>query len=101
ELGPGLVRRRLREKAVALLALAAEVRELLLLQLLCLLPELFGLLVQLDEHRDLGAQHFWAERLEDIVDRACRVAAEDVLLLLGDRRDEDDRDVLRAFALLD
>ena len=57
--------------------------------------------MQLDEHGDLGAQHVGAERLEDVVDRACRVATEDVLFVLGDRGDEDDRDVFRALALLD
>ena len=98
---PDLVGLRLGQEAVALLALAAELRELLLLQLLRLLPELFRLLVQLDEDGDLGAEHCRAERLEDVVDRACRIAAEDVLLVLGDRGDEDDRDVLRPLALLD
>ena len=71
---------RLRQEPVALLALAAELGQLLLLQQFRLLPELPRLLVQLDEDGDLGAQHVWVERLEDVVDRACRVAAEDVLL---------------------
>ena len=99
--GPDLVGLSLRQEAVALLALAAELGELLLLQLFRLLPELLRLLVQLDEHGNLGAQHFGTERLEDVVDRARGVAAEDVLVVLGDRGDEDDRDVPRALALLD
>src|SRR2546425_2992948 len=68
--GPDLVGLSLSQEAVALLALAAELRELLLLQLLRLLPELLRLLVQLDEDGDLGAEHFGTERLEDVVDRA-------------------------------
>ena len=59
------------------------------------------LLVQVDEDRDLRAQHVRVERLEQVVDRADRVAAEDLLALLVDGRQEDDRDVLGALALLD
>jgi hypothetical protein len=56
---------------------------------------------QVDEDRDLGAQELRVVGLEEVVDGARGVAAEDVLALLGDRRDEDDRDVARALALLD
>ena len=98
---PDLVRLGFGQEAVALLALSAELRELLLLQLLRLLPELFGLLVQLDEHGNLGAEHLGTEGLEDVVDGPCRVTAEDVLVVFGDRSDEDDRDVLRALAPFD
>src|SRR6266508_2247454 len=88
ERGPDLVGLRLGEKAIPLLALASQLGELLLL-------------VQLDEDGDLGAQDLRAERLEDVVDRAGRIAPEDLLLVLRDGRDEDDRNVLRPFALLD
>ena len=50
-------------------------------------------LVELEEHADLGPQQLGVVRLEDVVDRAGLVAAEDVVALLGDRRHEDDRDV--------
>src|SRR2546422_5336577 len=99
--GPDLVWLRFREEAVALFALAAELGQLLLLQQLRLSLELFGLLVQLDEDGDLRAQDVRAERLEDVVDSARRVAAKDVVLVLRDCGDEDDRNVLRALALLD
>ncbi len=99
--GPDLIRLGLGEEAVALLALAPELCQLLLLQQLRLASQLLALLVQLDEHRHLRAQDLGVERLEDVVDRARRIAAEHLLLVLGDRGDEDDRHVPRAFALLD
>jgi hypothetical protein len=57
--------------------------------------------VQLDEDRNLRAEHLRAEGLEDVVDGAGRIAAEYVLLVFRNRRDEDNRDVPRALALLD
>jgi hypothetical protein len=60
-----------------------------------------GLPVQLDEGRDLRAQHVGVVRLEDVVDRAHRVAAEDLLALLVDGGQEDDRDARGALAALD
>ena len=87
--------------AVALLARALERGELLLVQLLRLLAQLPVLLPQLDEDGDLRAEDVRVDRLEDVVDRAGRVAAEDVRVLLRERGQEDDRDVLRALALLD
>src|SRR6266508_437446 len=101
ERGPDLVGLRLGEKAIPLLALASQLGELLLLEQLGLAAKLRVLLVQLDEDGDLGAQDLRAERLEDVVDRAGRIAPEDLLLVLRDGRDEDDRNVLRPFALLD
>jgi hypothetical protein len=98
---PDLIRLCFGEESVSLLALAAKLGEFLLLEQLRLTAELLGLLVQLNEDRDLGAQHFRVERLEDIVDRAGRVAAEHLLLVLRDGGDEDDGDVLRPLALLD
>jgi hypothetical protein len=98
---PDLVRLRFGEESVALLALAAKLGELLLLELLRLTPKLLRLLMQLDEDRDLRAQDFRIERLEDVVDGAGGVAAEDLLLVLRDRGDEDDGHVLRPLALLD
>jgi hypothetical protein len=99
--GPDLVRLRLGQEPVALLALASHLRELLFLEQYRLLPELLVLLVQLDEDRDLGQEDLRIERLEDVVDSARRVAAKDLLLVLRDRRYEDDRHVTRALALLD
>ena len=62
--------------------------------------DLLAQLVQVDEYRDLGLQHHRIDRLEDIIDRAHRVAAHQVLGFLVDRRQENDRDArsLRAFA---
>jgi hypothetical protein len=48
--------------------------------------------VKVDEHRDFDLQHDRIDRLEHVVDRAHRVAAHQVLGLLVDRRQEDDRD---------
>jgi hypothetical protein len=59
------------------------------------------LLVQIDEDRDLRAQDPGVVRLEDVIHGAGGIAAEDVVRLLADGRDEDDRDVLRALPLLD
>ena len=101
ERGPDLVGLRLREEPVPLFALAANLRELLVFQELRLALQLLGLLVQLDEDRNLRAQDVRVERLEDVVDSAGLVPAEDMLVVLRDRRHEDDRDVPRALALLD
>ena len=57
--------------------------------------------VQVDERCDLRAEDLRLERLEQVIDRAHRVALEDVRFLLADRGEEDDRDVLRTFARLD
>src|SRR4051794_34060664 len=65
------------------------------------LGKLRVLLVEVDEHAHLRAQHVRVERLKEVVDGADRVAAEDLLALLVDGGQEDDRDVLRALALLD
>src|SRR5439155_847662 len=56
---------------------------------------------ELDEDGDLRAQDDRVVGLEHVVDRARLVAAEDVVLLLGDRRHEDDRDRARALPALD
>ena len=101
ERGPDLVGLRLREEPVPLFALTANLRELLVFQELRLALQLLGLLVQLDEDRNLRAQDVRVERLEDVVDSAGLVPAEDVLVVLRDRRHEDDRDVPRALTLLD
>ena len=47
-----------------------------------------GHVVQVDEHRDLGWQDHRVDRLEHIVDRAHRIAADQVLssLLTADRK---------------
>jgi hypothetical protein len=86
---------------VALRALATELRELLDRKLLGLEPKLLVLLVQVDEDCDLAPQDLGLERLEHVVDRADLVAPKDVLLILGERGQEDDRDVPRALSFLD
>ncbi len=98
---PDDLRHRIRELAVALLAGTLERCELLRVQLLGLHLQLPVLLPELDEDGNLGAEDVRLDRLEDVVDRTSRVAAEDVPLLLRQRGDEDDRDVLRALAPLD
>ncbi len=65
------------------------------------LPQRAGLLVQVHEDGDLRAQHVRVERLEQVVDRAHRVAAEHVVALLVDRGQEDDRQVLRVLSAAD
>ena len=72
-----------------------------LVQSLFLLGEATPLEIQLDEHVDLRPQDLRLERFEDVVDRADGVSLEDVLLVLADRREEDDRDELRSLARLD
>src|SRR5262249_9480162 len=99
--GPDLLGLDLGKEAVPLLALAPQLRELLLFELLGLPPQLLVLLVQLDEDGDLRAEDVGVERLEDVVDRAGGGAAEDLLLVLRDRGEEDDGNVPRALALLD
>ena len=70
-------------------------------QQLLLAAQLRVLAVQLDEDRDLGAKDVRVERLRQVVDGTARIAAEDVLLLRRDRRQEDDRDRARLLPLLD
>ena len=67
-------------------------------QQLLALGEGAAALVALDEHLDLRAQHDGIQRLEEVVDGARLVAAKDVVRLLADRRDEDDRHRPRALA---
>ena len=56
---------------------------------------------QVDEHRDLRAQHPRVERLGDVVHRARLVAAEGQVRVVVHRGEEQDRDVPGALALLD
>ena len=91
---PHDLRHRVGELAVALFARLLERGELLLVQPLGLPLQLGVLLPQLDEDGHLRAQDVRIDGLEDVVDRTGRVAAIEVVLLLGERRDEDDRDVL-------
>ena len=95
------LRHRLRERPVARLALEHGLRDLALPQLRLLAPQQLALLPELDEHAHLRAQHVRVERLEDVVDGARRVAAEDLLAVAADRGEEEDRDVARALPLLD
>ena len=99
--GPDDLRHRVRELAVAVLADPPLLGDVALAQELALTLQLRVLAVQLDEDRDLRAQHLRVERLEEVVDGARGVAAEHVPLLLRDRGQEDDRDRLRPLALLD
>jgi hypothetical protein len=99
--GPDDLRHRVGQLPVALLADAALRRHLLLAQQLALPPELLVLAMELDEDGHLRAEHLGLERLEHVVDRARRVAAEHVPLVLRDRGQEDDRNVLRQLPLLD
>ena len=78
--GPDDLRHRVRELAIPLRARAAKLGELLRRQQVGLLADLPVLLPELDEDRDLRAQDLGLERLEDVVDRADRVAVEDVLV---------------------
>ena len=75
------------------------VEQLLLLGRLAL--DLLGHQEQVDEHRDLGAQHDRLDRLEHVIDRAHRIAAHQMLFLLVDRGEEDDRDALGLLAAAD
>jgi hypothetical protein len=59
------------------------------------------LLVQVDEDADLRPEHERVEGLQHVVHSTGGVAAEDVVELLADRRQEDDRDVARLLAPLD
>ena len=63
--------------------------------------DLLRFLEQLDEHRDLGLQDDRIDRLEHIIDRAHRIAAQQMLGFLIDRRQEDDRDALGLVAAAD
>ena len=56
--------------------------------------DLLGFVEQVDEHRDLGPQDDRIDRLEHIIDGAHRIAAKQMLGLLVDRRQEDDRNAL-------
>src|SRR3954447_12604008 len=78
------------------LILPAEARQLLRLPRDGLrLPE------QLDEHVDLVAENLRLVRLENVVDGAELVAAEDVRLAAAERRQENDRRTARFVALAD
>ena len=99
--GPDDLRHRIRERAVAHLALVLGRGELLLGEERVPPPDLDRLLPELDEDGDLGAEDQRVERLHQVVDGAGAVAAEDVLGVLRDRGQEEDRDVLRPLPLLD
>ena len=53
---------------------------------LALASDLLGLAVEVDEDVDLGLQDERLDRLEDVVDRARRVAAEDLQVVLVEPR---------------
>ncbi len=54
--------------------------------------------IQVHQHRDLGTQDDWIDRLEHVVDRTHRVSSRDVLVVAIDGADENDGNVSRAFA---
>src|SRR3546814_1483713 len=56
---------------------------------------------EVDEHRDLGLEDHGLDWLEHIVDRAHRIAADQMLGFLVDGREEDDWDALRLLAVAD
>ena len=103
-------RKRLDDRCLALLGAAQlllgpetlGVRPQICIEQRLLLPrlalDLLGLGEQIDEHRDLGAQNDRVDRLEDIIDRAHRIAAQQMLGFLVHRRQEDDRDALGLLA---
>ena len=90
---PDDLRNSVGEGSVPLLALSLERIDLLLLQQGILPPDLDCFLPKIDEDRDLRPQDVRLERLHQIVHGSGVVAAEDVLCVLGDRSQEDDRDV--------
>src|SRR6478609_11996625 len=96
--GPDDLRHRVRELAILLRARTAKLGELLRGQLVGLVADLTVLLPQLDEDGDLRAQDLGVERLEDVVDRSDLVSAEDVLVILRQGGQEDDRDRARTLA---
>ena len=98
---PDDLRQRLGERAVALLALAPLRSELLDAQQLLRPAHLLACQPQVDEDGHLRPQDVRVERLHQVVDGAGLVAAEDVLRLLRDGGQEDDRHVARSLALLD
>ena len=63
--------------------------------------QLGALLLQLEQHRDLRAQHVRVDRLQHVVHGAGRVAARDLLGVRVPRGQEDDRGVLVALPALD
>jgi hypothetical protein len=78
-----------------------RLHELALAEQLLLLAELPRLSVEIDEDGDLRPKHVRVERLREEIDRAGRVAAEDLPLVRRDRGQEDDRDQAGLLALLD
>ena len=63
-----------------------------------LLADRFGLLIEIDKHADLGAQHVRFDRRGNEVDGAKRIALGHLHFVV-ERRDEDDRRVLGPLAL--
>ena len=98
---PHDLRHGVRERPVAALALAFERRERLLAEQRLAAAQLDRPLPQVDEDRDLRPEDLRVERLHQVVHGARLVAPEDVLGVLGDRRQEEDRDGARPLSLLD
>jgi hypothetical protein len=67
-------------------------------QRFALLADLFGLLVEVDEHRHLGAQHVRLDGRQDVVDRPERIPASGIRIVAVCGH-EDDRGVLGAAPL--
>src|SRR5258706_1339415 len=86
----------LRDRVQDQLVLTAEAR-----QLMGLPGDGLRLPEQLDEDADLGAKDLGLIGLEDVVDRAELVAAEDVRLASAQRREKDDWRVARLVAVAD
>ena len=79
-----------------LLAAHAQVLDEQATLLLGLPADLLRLAVEVHEHVDLGPENERLDRLEHVIDRAGRVAAEDVQVVLVEGRQEEDRDARRA-----
>jgi hypothetical protein len=83
------------------LGIGAQVRVEQRLFLPGLALDLLGHGEQVDEHRHLGLEHDRIDRLEHIVHRAHRIAAQQMLALLVHRGEEDDRHALGLLARAD
>ena len=95
------LRHRVGKGPIPLLAFPLEHRDLLGFEQCVLTPDLDRFLPEVDEHGHLRPQDVRVEGLHQIVDGSGSVALEDVLGVLRDRGQEDDRNVPRPLALLD
>ena len=64
-------------------------------------PQCFFMLVKFEKEANLRDHGLGCERLHHVIDRALRIAFEDVLFFAAHRRDEDDRCVAGPLPLAD